>query len=75
MLVEKLTCVWLAIKSMCFDVSMLGPGFWYGQSNRYVFSHLTVNDGLPQTNLRDIFKDSRDFIGFVAMEELPDMMA
>ena len=54
---------------------MLLPWLGYGQSNRYVFSHLTVNDGLPQTNLRDIFKDSRDFIGFVAMEELPDMMA
>lgn len=43
---------------------MLLPWLGYGQSNRYVFSHLTVNDGLPQTNLRDIFKDSRGFYWF-----------
>lgn len=40
------------------------PGTIHGQSNSYVFSHLTVEDGLPQTNLRDVFKDSRGFYWF-----------
>ena len=39
----------------------------YGQ-NKVCIQSSYREQILPQTNLRDIFKDSRDFIGFAAME-------
>jgi signal transduction histidine kinase/ligand-binding sensor domain-containing protein/DNA-binding response OmpR family regulator len=35
-----------------------------GQENRYVFSHLNVNDGLSQNQINCIFRDSKGFVWF-----------
>lgn len=34
------------------------------QENRYVFSHLTVNDGLSQNQINCIYRDSKGFVWF-----------
>ena len=34
----------------------------YAQENRYVFSHLNVNDGLSQNQIKCIFRDSKGFV-------------
>lgn len=33
-----------------------------GQQNRYVFSHLSVNDGLSQNQINCVFRDSKGFV-------------
>lgn len=35
-----------------------------GQENRYVFSHLDVNDGLSQNQINCIYRDSKGFVWF-----------
>ena len=35
-----------------------------GQENRYVFSHLNVNDGLSQNQINCIYRDSKGFVWF-----------
>jgi len=36
----------------------------YGQENRYVFSHLNVNNGLSQNLINCIYRDSKGFVWF-----------
>ncbi len=36
----------------------------YGQENRYIFSHLSVNDGLSQNQIICIYRDSKGFVWF-----------
>lgn len=35
-----------------------------GQENRYVFSHLNVNNGLSQNQINSIYRDSKGFVWF-----------
>jgi len=54
----------LAISCALFLVFLLMNDQLSGQENRYVFSHLNVNNGLSQNLINCIYRDSKGFVWF-----------
>ena len=52
---------WLLAVFVCLAESVV-PAFSMSREGHYIFTHLTMDDGLPQNYVEDLMKDSRGFL-------------
>lgn len=52
---------WLLAVFVCLVEGVL-PAFSLGREGHYIFTHLTMDDGLPQNYVEDLMKDSQGFL-------------
>jgi signal transduction histidine kinase/ligand-binding sensor domain-containing protein/DNA-binding response OmpR family regulator len=66
---NRFKSVWRTGESFCIIlltvfIQLTGNIKLCGQENRYVFSHLNVNNGLSQNQINSIYRDTKGFVWF-----------